>query len=189
MFGILALAVLVFMSVVAPIDGGAISMPVATVTVTAAPGVGPSSSAEATDVPGVEEGFDEDGNYVGHPFGSKVELAVDEFVTVDAPEAFTPSEYAEVAAGYDAYVLVKVTVENRGSEPLDTADLFISATTGNRAASVIYDVDQSIGDPFVMVMPGRTLEYDMGFAIYNDGPFEVTVENLMADTYTVFADR
>ena len=29
----------------------------------------------------------------------------------------------------------------------------------------------------------------MGFAIYNDGPFEVTVENLMADTYTVFADR
>lgn len=86
MFGILALAVLVFMSVVAPIDGGAISMPVATVTVTAAPGAGPSSSAGATDVPGVEEGFDEDGNYVGHPFGSKVELAVDEFVTVDAPD-------------------------------------------------------------------------------------------------------
>lgn len=80
-----------------------------------------------------------------------------------APVEFTPSEYAEVATGYDAYVLVKVTVENRGSEPLDTADLFISATTGNRAASVIYDADQSIGDPFVMVMPGRDSGVRHGF--------------------------
>ncbi|MHA6525484.1 hypothetical protein [Tessaracoccus sp. G1721] len=188
MFGILALAVLIFMSVVAPLDGGAISMPVATVTVTATPGVAPSS-AGATEPPGVEEGFDEHGNYVGHPFGSQVELAVDELVTVDAPEEFTPSEYADVAGGYDAYVRVKVTVENRGSEPLSTADLYFSATTGNRAASEIYDIDQSIGDPFVMVMPGRSLEYYLGFAIYTDGPLSVTVEDLMAETYTVFADR
>lgn len=186
MLAIFAIALLIIVSGWTSATGG-LEMPVPPTPVTTAPWSQPSSGTSGGS--GVQEGYDEDGNYIGHPFGTEVELVEGLVVSVAAPEEVTPGEYAELVGGYDTTVRVKVMVRNTGREPIGTADTYVSATTGNRAASEFWDIEQDLGDPYVTVMPGRSMEFYIGFEAYDGDPLVVTVEHMMVDAYAVFSHQ
>ncbi|MGW3295468.1 hypothetical protein ACWC9S_15965 [Streptomyces xiamenensis] len=96
-------------------------------------------------------------------------------ISAEAPEAFTPGEYAFIEADeYDAYK-VEFTLTNTGTERLETAFIMPFAYDGNGIeVEDIYDGDIGMGFQS-KVDPGVTVTAEFGFAL-PPGSTSFTVE-------------
>lgn len=86
-------------------------------------------------------------------------------ITVSAPEAFTPSEYASFDEA-PSYLKFTITLVNDSDEPVSAALVYPSLQSGNTEASTVFDSDQGLsGPPSTDVLPGRETQWAVGFGV------------------------
>ncbi len=97
-------------------------------------------------------------------------------ISVSAPVAFAPTEYA---AGADQanQVLFTLVVTNNTDKPLDPS-FYGSISSGGVEASKIYDMDNPVGDvnfaPTTAILPGQTISWNEAWSIAD--PASITVD-------------
>lgn len=157
--------------------GSASSSPTVTVTTTV---TAVAESAPPEEVVEGEPGNAGDEAAAGgvSAFGESVTLPENEgTIMISAPEPFTPSDTASVEGTWDEYVVMTVTETNDSAEPV-MAGWSIQATTGDKAASSVFDSAQEISSPTVDIMPGKSITYKVVFGRTKGAEFVVSAAPL-----------
>lgn len=96
-------------------------------------------------------------------------------VTIEAPQAYTPSDYAAgTVAGQEA-VTLQITIVNGSDAPFDPVLTMVSAQSGNTEASKIYDTAKDIGGSLsTKILTGRESTYKVAFSVAD--PSDLVVE-------------
>lgn len=142
-------------------------------------GTNSSSSQESADSeePATEEDEAEvdDGVF---SFGEQVRVA-DVLVTVSRPKPFKPGEWSFGGEDFDNHVKFTINIVNDGDKPYDPSLFMTTLQSGNTEADEVYD-DSMGGSPNTKVLPGREVEFTVGYGVQNpkDLVMEVTPEFL-----------
>jgi hypothetical protein len=108
-------------------------------------------------------------------FGQRFTYTDGLVVTVAAPVAFTPSEYAakEPAA---AYIILQFTVINGTGKNYDPSVFQATVQSANVEASTVYDTEGGIGgSPQTVILPRRETTFKMAFGVKNPKDLVVQV--------------
>ena len=96
-------------------------------------------------------------------------------VTVSAPEAFRPSQYA-FGADRARNVSFEINVENGSDAPLELATMMIQASFNGQPIEQIFDTTKDIGGtPATSVLPGKSATFTVGYSLDKD-PGELQLE-------------
>jgi hypothetical protein len=97
------------------------------------------------------------------PFGTPIRYPNGLEVTVAAPTAFTPSQYAAGDAGAKAFQ-VKITIKNGTNEVFQPPTTSVSASVDGQDAQSIFDGQKKVlGPPTTSVQPGKSTTYTLAF--------------------------
>ncbi len=96
------------------------------------------------------------------PFGTTFQ-GTRSTVVLSEPEEFFPSDTALVEG--DRPVVTTVTVTNEGIDTMKKHEFGASATCGGVKAPMIYDTDLDGMTPPGDILPGRRMQWDLGFAL------------------------
>lgn len=135
-----------------PADG-----PVETVTVTeTVEVVVPSSTKASGELSG-------DGSV---PFGGTLTWNNNVSITISEPVEAELAEYYLFEENKGKSIIAyEVTVTNDTDYPLDTMDIVTMGTTGEHAANHVVDVEAGLFNPWVSVLPGKTMRYKEAWAV------------------------
>lgn len=89
-----------------------------------------------------------------------------------------------VEGKWKAFSAVNVSITNTGTEPLDTSDFWITATTGSRAAAEVFE--PGLGNPNVKVLPGKSVRFKTAFGVDKKKPLIVSVQKFSTNELAVF---
>jgi hypothetical protein len=96
-------------------------------------------------------------------------------VTVAAPVAFTPGEYASKDPAA-AYVILQFTVINGTGKNYDPSVFQATVQSANVEASTVYDTEANLGgSPQTMILPRRESTFKMAFGVRNPKDLVVQV--------------
>jgi len=127
-----------------------------------------SPSDEATDDESDSASGDESADSSNASFGETVTYDDGLAVTVSAPEAFTPGEYA-VGADQAANVVFTITIANGTSENYDPSFAYPSVSSGGVEATDIYDSDSALDQPRTAVPAGQSVSWKAAFSVADPG--------------------
>ncbi|QRO86905.1 hypothetical protein [Kytococcus sedentarius] len=96
-------------------------------------------------------------------------------LTVGEPKRFKPSD-PDGLQRYDMAVVQEVRVENKSDVVLDPNNFYFTATTGDLEAERIFDSANGITYPDARIRPGRTLKFNIGWAVDKGKELAVTPE-------------
>ena len=95
-----------------------------------------------------------------HKYGDTATWPDGVAITMSAPKPYKPGEYA-AKPDVAEFVSVDVTLLNGSSEPIETHNVYVRATSGDSEAEKVYE--DGIGDPSSRVLPGKTLRWVEAF--------------------------
>lgn len=123
----------------------------------------PSSSSEAPEPAPSSEDTAEDADTLA--FGETATFQDGLSVTVSAPKAFKPSEWA--AGGKAKHnVYVTVTIVNKTGKPYDPSLFYATMQSANVEAETVFDTDNGLeGSPDTKVLNGREAKFKIGFNV------------------------
>lgn len=137
---------------------------------------GPPTTEDATTTTAAEPTTTTTPKRVNPTFGETFTWDDGLAVTVAAPVAFTPSEYAatEDAAAYLAF---QITVVNGSDVNVDLTLFTTTLQSGNTEGSMVFDSEQGFeGSPSTPLLPGREAVFKIGYGVSdpNDLVLEVS---------------
>jgi hypothetical protein len=95
-------------------------------------------------------------------------------ITVSAPKAWEPSEYAAGHEAFDHHLVFPVRVVNGTEAPYDVPlDFYLTVQSSNAEGSEIYD-EHMPSTPQTAILPGREAEWQQAFAVAD--PADLVVE-------------
>lgn len=113
---------------------------------------------------------------VGYTFEGGVE------VTVSAPAAFEPSEYAFTTTEFPSYLRFDVTVTNGSTEPFDPMAIYATLSSGGVEGEAVFDSDNGLGGtPQTTVLPGKSITWSEGWGVAD--PADLTYEIALGFEY------
>ena len=95
-------------------------------------------------------------------------------VTVGEPVSYKPSQYAAGVTSGVPVVAVPVTVVNGSEKPIEAADVYVRATSGDVDAEAVFD--EGVDFPSSRIMPGKSLRFRSAFSRPGDD-LVVTVDH------------
>lgn len=124
-----------------------------------------------------------------HKFGDKAKLGETVEIQIDAPKPYTPSESALHRSGDKAYAL-DVHVTNTAKEPLNPMMLNFSGTSKGKDSEQIFDVGGTLKkDEGSDILPGKTRNYQVAFAIADTDSFVVQVRGLFLSPDSLYFSK
>lgn len=136
------------------------------------PAVGSNASEEEAVEEVVEEEPEAPTNLV---FGETATFEDGLEVTVSEPADFTPSEYAFVEEGDNAFVKFDVIIVNGTESNYDASLTYATLQSADTESTEVFDTDGGIdGSPMTKVLPGRQTKYSIAFGV-ND-PKDLVME-------------
>jgi hypothetical protein len=126
---------------------------------------GDDAAADAPAADGMTVGFDE------------VFLYEDGLqITVGAPTAYTPGEYAFGLEGGANYIVMNVTILNGTTENFDPTLFYATASSAGTEATEIYDTALSDARPATAVLPGASVTFPIAFAVADPAQLVLEVD-------------
>lgn len=110
------------------------------------------------------------------PFGETYEWPTGVAISISPPVDFTTTEWASGTIEGQANVAVDVTITNGSGEDVDAAMVFLTATSGGKQASEVFDTDGGTEYPIVTVLPGDSLTWTTAFSVADPASLTVTAE-------------
>lgn len=94
-------------------------------------------------------------------------------VTVSAPRPHTPTNPmgTEIVT---AYLVMDVTILNRGDEAMNTDLMSYLGDSGGKHAEGFYDSANNISEPHAELLPGQTITYQVGFGVADPADFTMS---------------
>jgi hypothetical protein len=138
------------------------------------PAAAESSAADgqATEPAGDRSSADQD---AVARFGSAYTYTDGLSVTVSAPKAFTPSEYAADEGKYDNYVKFEVRIVNKTGKTMDPSMFTATVQSDNEEGDEVYDSEGGLeGAPSTKLLNGRESKFTVGYGIAN--PEDIVME-------------
>lgn len=87
-------------------------------------------------------------------------------LTITAPEAFTPSEYAFTGTDWPAYIRFDITLTNGTDVPFDPAGAYGTLSSGGQEGEAVFDTDNGLdGTPMTPVLPGKSITWSEGYGV------------------------
>ena len=150
-------------------DTGTTTKPVEETTVT-------QSNDETT----VEETIEEPAN-TNPTFGDTYTWPDGLSITISQPEEFTPSEYMGDIYDLEAGTPIKftVTATNGTDEDLEAFGIDTQMSSGGKQSEAIFDSEAGIDMPTVTILPGNSLEWNIGFIVADPADMQLSVSDVM----------
>ena len=133
-----------------------------------------TQSEEETEV--VEETTD------GNPtFGDTYTWPDGLSITISQPEEFTPSEYMGDIYDLEAGTPIKfiVTATNGTDTDLEAFGIDTQMSSGGKQSEAIFDSEAGIDMPTVTILPGNSLEWNIGFIVADPSNMQLSVSDVM----------
>jgi hypothetical protein len=87
-------------------------------------------------------------------------------LTITAPEAFEPSEYAFTGTDWPAYIRFDITLTNGTDAPFDPAGAYGTISSGGQEGEAVFDTDNGLnGTPTTPVLPGKSITWSEGYGV------------------------
>jgi hypothetical protein len=87
-------------------------------------------------------------------------------LTITAPEAFTPSEYAYTGTEWPEYIRFDITLTNGTGAPFDPSGIYGTLASGGGEAEAVFDTDNGLeGSPVTAVLPGKSVTWSEGYGV------------------------
>lgn len=135
---------------------------------TAATASTPASTPESADAKA-------DGDVQEATFGDTFAWHDGLSVSIAAPTAFTPSEYA-AADPAATYVSFSITIINGTGKTYDPSSFFVSVISGTAESGSVYDSDNDLnGPPSTGILDGRNATFTAGFGVADAGDLVLEV--------------
>ena len=147
---------------------------VTAISLTACGGGDSTDAAVDTNVEGTETAAPS----VTADFGAPLDLGNGVSVTISAPEAFTPGDFASNYIPGQVTDLFTIEVQNDGTAALDMSTVVFTATSGGNFCADVLDGDNGItGAPAEPVAAGASVsfKYAIGCDAKAGDPLELTV--------------
>ena len=133
-----------------------------------------TQSEEETEV--VEETTD------GNPtFGDTYTWPDGLAITISQPQEFTPSEYMGDIYNLEAGTPIKftVTATNGTDKDIEAFGIDTQMTSGGKQSEAIFDSEAGIDMPTATILPGNSLEWNIGFIVADPSNMQLSVSDMM----------
>ncbi|GEM_PF-4986551 len=121
-----------------------------------------------------EESEDQAGDDLTAPFDATLRWADGSTLSISQPVVFEVSNPYTAEDISNTPVRMTVSFHNGSDEPLDAGMFTASATSGSQVAESIFASEDGIETPFVSILPGRDIQFDIAFDVAD--PSDITVE-------------
>jgi hypothetical protein len=113
----------------------------------------PATESAATEESQVPDGIGEFGQVVSWD-------GVD--MVISKPKTFEPSQYAAGADEFPDTVILNVKLTNTGDDPFDPTLVYLTASSAEQEASMVFDAEQKIeAPPTTSVLPGKSVKWSV----------------------------
>ena len=102
-------------------------------------------------------------------------------ITISQPEEFTPSEYMGDIYDLEAGTPIKfiVTATNGTDTDLEAFSIDTQMSSGGKQSEAIFDSEAGIDMPTVTILPGNSLEWNIGFIVADPSNMQLSVSDVM----------
>ena len=102
-------------------------------------------------------------------------------ITISQPEEFTPSEYMCDIYDLEAGTPIKfiVTATNGTDTDLEAFGIDTQMSSGGKQSEAIFDSEAGIDMPTVTILPGNSLEWNIGFIVADPSNMQLSVSDVM----------
>ena len=102
-------------------------------------------------------------------------------ITISQPEEFTPSEYMGDIYDLEAGTPIKfiVTATNGTDTDLEAFGIDTQMSSGGKQSEAIFDSEAGIDMPTVTILPGNSLEWNIGFIVADPSNMQLSVSDVM----------
>ena len=100
-------------------------------------------------------------------------------VTLGPLVEFVPSEYAAGAVDGQENICFEITVANGTDKTVESFGILVTAVSGGREASHVFDSANGIDMPTADILPGESLTWTEAFSVLNPDHVRVNIDDVL----------